>query len=48
MLEDVILEDELFDDEPEQALIVSEALSRDIAEQLADLHTLKGAAFIQQ
>ena len=46
MLEDNILEDDLFDDEPEQAWIVSEALSRDIVEQLADLHTLKGAAFI--
>ena len=46
MLEDNILEDELFDDELEQVWIVAEALSRDIAEQLADLHTLKGAAFI--
>jgi len=46
MLEDIILEDEIFADEPEQMWIVAEAPSRDIAEQLADLHTLKGAGFI--
>ena len=46
MLEDIIIEDELFADEPEQIWIVAEAPSRDIAEQLADLHTLKGAGFI--
>lgn len=46
MAEDIIIEDELFADEPEQVGIVAEAPSRDIAEQLADLHTLKGAGFI--
>lgn len=46
MLEDTIFEDELFEDEPEQVWIAAEAPSRDIAEQLADLHTLKGAGFI--
>lgn len=46
MLEDIILEDEIFADEPGQVWIVAEAPSRDIAEQLADLHTLKGAGFI--
>ena len=46
MLEDIILEDDIFTDEPEQIWIVAEAPSRDIAEQLADLHTLKGAGFI--
>ena len=46
MLEDNIFEDEIFEDELEQVWIVAEALSRDIVEQLADLHTLKGAAFI--
>ena len=46
MLEDNLLEDEIIEDELEQVWIVAEALSRDIVEQLADLHTLKGAAFI--
>ncbi len=46
MLEETIIEDEIFADEPEQVWIVAEAPSRDIAEQLADLHTLKGAGFI--
>lgn len=46
MAEDIILEDEIFADEPGQVWIVAEAPSRDIAEQLADLHTLKGAGFI--
>lgn len=46
MLEDNIFEDEIIDDELEQVWIVAETLSRDIVEQLADLHTLKGAAFI--
>lgn len=46
MLEDIILEDEIFADEPGQVWIVAEVPSRDIAEQLADLHTLKGAGFI--
>ena len=46
MLEDNIFEDEIINDELEQVWIVAEALSRDIVEQLADLHTLKGAAFI--
>ena len=46
MLEDTIFEDELFEDELEQVWIAAEAPSRDIDEQLADLHTLKGAGFI--
>ena len=46
MLEDIILEDEVFEGEPELILTVAEAPSRDIAEQLADLHTLKGVGFI--
>ena len=46
MSEELFLEDEIINDELEQAWIVAEALSRDIVEQLADLHTLKGAAFI--
>ena len=46
MSEELFQEDEIIDDELEQAWIVAEALSRDIVEQLADLHTLKGAAFI--
>ena len=45
MLEDIIF-DEIFDDEPELIWLVAEAPSRDIAEQLADLHSLKGAGFI--
>ena len=46
MSSELFLEDEIIDDELEQVWIVAEALSRDIVEQLADLHTLKGAAFI--
>lgn len=46
MSEELFLEDEIINDELEQVWIVAEALSRDIVEQLADLHTLKGAAFI--
>jgi hypothetical protein len=46
MSEEQFLEDEIIDDELEQVWIVAEALSRDITEQLADLHTLKGAGFI--
>ena len=46
MSEELFLEDEIFDDELERVWIVAEALSRDITEQLADLQTLKGAAFI--
>ena len=46
MSEELFLEDEINNDELEQEWIVAEALSRDIVEQLADLHTLKGAAFI--
>ena len=46
MLEDNIFEDEIFDDELGQVWLVAEAPSRDIAEQLADLHSLKGAGFI--
>ena len=46
MLDDRILEEEIFADEPKQVWIVAEAPSRDIAEQLVDLHTLKGAGFI--
>ena len=46
MTEEYLIEDELFEDELEQVWLVAEAPSRDIAEQLADLHTLKGAGFI--
>ena len=46
MLDDRILEEEIFADEPKQVWIVAEAPSRDIAEQLVDLHTLIGAGFI--
>ena len=46
MSEELFQEDEIINDELEQVWIVAEALSRDIVEQLADLHTLKGAAFI--
>ena len=46
MSEEILQENELFTDESEQIWIVAEAPSRDIAEQLADLHTLKGAGFI--
>ena len=46
MTEEHIIEDEIFEDELEQVWLVAEAPSRDIAEQLADLHTLKGAGFI--
>ena len=46
MTEEHLIEDEIFEDELEQVWLVAEALSRDIAEQLADLHTLKGAGFI--
>ena len=46
MSEELFQEDEIINDELEQEWIVAEALSRDIVEQLADLHTLKGAAFI--
>ena len=46
MTEEYLIEDELFEDELEQVWLVAEALSRDIVEQLADLHTLKGAGFI--
>ena len=46
MSEELFLEDEIFDDELERVWIVAEALSRDITELLADLQTLKGAAFI--
>ena len=43
MTEEHLIEDEIFEDELEQVWLVAEAPSRDIAEQLADLHTLKGA-----
>lgn len=46
MSEEQFLEDEIINDELEQVWIVAEALSRDIVEQLSDLHTLKGAGFI--
>lgn len=46
MTEEHLIEDEIFEDELEQVWIVAEAPSRDIAEQLADLHSLKGAGFI--
>ena len=46
MSKELFFEDEIIDDELEQVWIVAEALSRDITEQLADLHTQKGAGFI--
>ena len=46
MLENLFLEDEIFGEEDGLAHIVAEPPSRDIAEELADLHTLKGAGFI--
>ena len=46
MLEDSLFEDERFEDKLGQVWLVAEAPSRDIAEQLADLHSLKGAGFI--
>ena len=46
MTEEHLIEDEIFEDELDQVWLVAEALSRDIAEQLADLHSLKGAGFI--
>ena len=46
MLEDKIFEDEILEVEPEQDWLVAEAPKRDISEQLADLHSLKGAGFI--
>ena len=46
MLEDNLFEDEISDGELGQVWLVAEAPSRDIAEQLADLHSLKGAGFI--
>ena len=46
MSEELFQEDDIFVDELKQIWIVAEASSRDIAEQLADLHTLKGAGFI--
>ncbi len=45
-LEDKIFEDEILEVEPEQDWLVAESPSRDISEQLADLHSLKGAGFI--
>ena len=46
MLEDNLFEDERFEDKLGQVWLVAEVPSRDIAEQLADLHSLKGAGFI--
>ena len=46
MIEEHLIEDEIFEEESEQVWLVAEATSRDIAEQLADLHSLKGAGFI--
>ena len=46
MIEEHLIEDEIFEEESEQVWLVAEAPSRDIAEQLADLHYLKGAGFI--
>ena len=46
MLEDKIFEDEILEVEPKQDWLVAESPSRDISEQLADLHSLKGAGFI--
>ena len=45
-LEDKIFEDEILEVEAEQDWLVAESPSRDISEQLADLHSLKGAGFI--
>ena len=39
MLEDNLFEDEIFDGELGQVWLVAEVPSRDIAEQLADLHS---------
>ncbi len=46
MTEEHLIEDEIFDGELGQVWLVAEVPSRDIAEQLADLHSLKGAGFI--
>ena len=46
MTKEHFIEDEIFEDELEQVWLVAEVPSRDIAEQLADLHSLKGAGFI--
>lgn len=46
MLEDNLFEDERFEDKLGQVWLVAEVPSRDIAEQLADLHSMKGAGFI--
>lgn len=46
MVEDIALEDEILGEEDELVLIVAEPSSRDIAEELADLHMLTGAGFI--
>jgi hypothetical protein len=46
MTEEHLIKDEIFDDDLEQVWLVAEAPLRNIAEQLADLHSLKGAGFI--
>ena len=46
MTEDHLIKDEIFGDDLEQVWLVAEAPLRNIAEQLADLHSLKGAGFI--
>ena len=46
MTEEHLIKDEIFDDDLEQIWLVAEAPLRNIAEQLADLHSLKGAGFI--
>ena len=46
MVEDIVLKDEIIGEEDGLVLMVSEPPSRDIAEQLADLQTLKGSGFI--
>ena len=46
MTEEHLIKDEIFGDDLEQIWLVAEAPLRNIAEQLADLHSLKGAGFI--
>ena len=46
MTEEHLIKDEIFGDDLEQVWLVAEAPLRNIAEQLADLHSLKGAGFI--
>ena len=46
MTEEHLIKDEIFGDDLEQVWLVAEAPLRNIAELLADLHSLKGAGFI--